>query len=115
MLPKTGLQQRTLSGFVSRLTPEEWALQQQKKPEVVELLTSPSCQIVRMIPPFRRGPGRPRKLRTLVPMTIDLVESETKETSETALRASGQSQSTPRVGKKRRDWSHPALFVKIHR
>ena len=129
-----------MDGFISRISPEEWAHQQEQRrmqaladaqalPSLQEI-PQPSVQFV----PNKRGPGRPRKPRQLV---VDLTVKDilfpnsqgtdgsrgtgqdgtdgTGKSSGTGAKLNAPSASPPSVVKWRRDWLHPALFLRIYR
>lgn len=148
MAPKTGPQQRTLDGFMTKLSPEEWALEQEKRriayeaAPSVEFVAEPSVQVVASpcvrIVPEKRGPGRPRLPRTLVPQqTLNdiIIGSQdqllgtqgtngtngtlgtdgTGKSTGTDVKKKSPSISPPSVGKRKTNWMHPALFIRIYR
>ena len=149
MPPKTGFQQKTLDVFMTKLTPEEWAQQQEKRR--LELEATPSVQIVpapsvQIVPTpsvrvvsVKRGPGRPRKTFQVIPnQPLDVIVSgsqekdmvgtqgsdgvkgsnasgETGKSTGTELQAKTQIGSPPSVKKRRINWMHPSLFLRIYR
>lgn len=113
---------------MTKLSREEWIKEQEERrlPEKdtensVEIVPQPSFQIV----PKKRGPGRPRKERHLVvdlTMKDIVIDSQgtdgTKGTggsSGTGLKIPTPNTSPPSTSKPRRDWLHPALFLRIYR
>lgn len=142
MPPKPGLQQQTMDGFISRFSPDEWAHEQEQRriQALAEAQASPSVQEIPQpsvqFVPAKRGPGRPRKPRQLVvDLTVkDIFPSSqgtdgpggsggagqtgtdgTGKSSGTAAKPNAPSASPPSVVKVRRDWLHPALFLRIYR
>ncbi len=134
--------QKTMDGFVSKLSPEEWANEQEQRrvQAIAEAQDSPSVQEV---PPpsvqflrVKRGPGRPRKPRQLIVDLTHLAANDivnasqgtdgtcgsgkngtdgTGNSSGTDAKLNAPSASPPSIVKGRRDWMHPSLFLRIYR
>lgn len=74
--------QKKMDGFLARLSPEEWANEQEQRrlDAIAEAQASPSVQEIPQpsvqFVPAKRGPGRPRKPRQLI---VDLTHLTTND------------------------------------